>query len=247
MEVSSLAALFFLGLSGTGHCIGMCGALVFAFPGKTGKLSAHLYYHAGRITTYTVVGIFLASIGLGVAKLASVAGFDYLAAITRIQVLFSLLAGAFLLFFGLGQLGLTRHPGLIAMATPEMIPGYRYLVRSAFKKSNPVLMVLTGLFMGFLPCGLSYAAFSRALTVSQPIEGGALLAGIWRRHAAGIAAGRNRRIRSVPPLSKAFRYFFRHTDDCNGRRPSCRRHHGHHIIPWSGIIFNFVSRASDRH
>jgi sulfite exporter TauE/SafE len=175
MEAATLAALFFLGLSGTGHCIGMCGPLVFAFPAKTGKFSAHLCYHAGRLTTYTVVGVLLGSIGPAVAKLSVVAGFDYLTAIGRIQVLFSFLAGAFLLILGLGQLGLTHHPKLISVAAPDRIPGYRYLVRSAFSKPNPALMALTGMFMGFLPCGLSYAAFSRALTVSRPIEGGALL------------------------------------------------------------------------
>jgi len=175
MDAATLVALFFLGLSGTGHCIGMCGPLVFAFPGKSGKLSAHLCYHAGRLATYTMVGVLLGSVGLAMAKISEVAGFDYLTAIARIQVFFSLLAGAFLLVFGLGQLGLTHHPTLISVATPDKIPGYRYLVRSAFLKSNPALMVLTGLFMGFLPCGLSYAAFSRALTASRPIEGGALL------------------------------------------------------------------------
>jgi len=175
MDAAPLVALFFLGLSGTGHCIGMCGPLVFAFPGKTGKLSAHLCYHAGRLTTYTIVGIGLGSIGLAVAKLSVMAGFDYLTAITRIQLLFSLLAGAFLLIFGLGQLGLMHHPRLITVATPDKIPGFRYLVRAAFLKSTPALMALTGMFMGFLPCGLSYAAFSRALTASRPLEGGALL------------------------------------------------------------------------
>jgi hypothetical protein len=153
----------------------MCGPLVFAFPGKTGKISSHFFYHAGRITTYMIVGGIMGGVGLAVAKLASVAGFDYLAAVNRIQVLFSLIAGAFLLSFGLGQLGITRHPKLISIATPEKLPGYRYLVRSAFLKSNPAVMALTGLFMGFLPCGLSYAAFSRALTVSRPLDGGAFL------------------------------------------------------------------------
>ena len=175
MDAASLMTLFLLGLSGTGHCIGMCGPLVFAFPGKTGRIGSHLCYHAGRIATYTCVGVLMGSIGLGLAKVVSVAGFDYLAAVARIQLLFSLLAGAFLLMFGLGQLGIVRQPTLITIATPEKIPGFRYLVRSAFLQSNPALMALTGLFMGFLPCGLSYAAFSRALTVSRPFEGGALL------------------------------------------------------------------------
>jgi hypothetical protein len=175
MDAAPLVALFFLGLSGTGHCIGMCGPLVFAFPGQSGKLSAHLCYHAGRLATYTLVGVGLGSIGLAVAKLSVLAGFDYLTAVTRIQVLFSLVAGAFLLIFGLGQLGLTRHPILISVASPDKIPGFRHLVRSAFLRSTPALMALTGMFMGFLPCGLSYAAFSRALTASRPLEGGALL------------------------------------------------------------------------
>ena len=175
MEAAPLVALFFLGLTGTGHCIGMCGPLIFAFPGKTGKISAHLCYHAGRLTTYAIVGILLGSVGLAVAKLSVAAGFDYLTAISRLQVFFSVLAGAFLLIFGLSQLGLTRHPNWVAVATPDKIPGFRYLVRSAFLESSPILMVCTGLFMGFLPCGLSYAAFSRALSASRPMEGGALL------------------------------------------------------------------------
>jgi len=175
MEAATLVSLFFLGLTGTGHCIGMCGPLVFAFPAKTGKFSAHVCYHAGRLTTYTLVGVLLGGMGLAVAKLSVVAGIDHLTAITRIQVLFSLLAGAFLLMFGLGQLGLTHHPKLITVATPDRLPGYRRLVRSASSKPNFALMSLTGMFMGFLPCGLSYAAFSRALTASRPLEGGALL------------------------------------------------------------------------
>jgi sulfite exporter TauE/SafE len=86
-----------------------------------------------------------------------------------------MLAGVFLLVLGLGQLGIVRRFALISPATPEKIPGYRYLVRAAFARSNSALMAVTGLLMGFLPCGLSYAAFSRALGASGPSEGGALL------------------------------------------------------------------------
>ena len=85
MDGSSLVALFVLGLSGTSHCIGMCGPLVFAFPGKTGRLGPHLCYHAGRITTYTGMGILMGSVGLAVAQIASLGGVDYLATIARLQ------------------------------------------------------------------------------------------------------------------------------------------------------------------
>ena len=153
----------------------MCGPLVIAFPGKTGRIESHLCYHAGRIVTYTGMGILMGSIGLAIAKFASVAGFDYLATVARIQLLFSLLAGTFLLMFGLGQLGIIPQPAWLTISTPEIIPGYRYIVRSAFLKTNPALMAITGMFMGFLPCGLSFAAFSRAMAVSRPFEGGLLM------------------------------------------------------------------------
>jgi uncharacterized protein len=175
MEASSLVPLFLLGFSGTGHCIGMCGPLVIAFPGKGGGIRAHLWYHAGRIATYTFVGILMGSVGLALAKIATLAGFDYLATLARIQLLFSLLAGVFLLIFGLGQLGILRQPEWLIISNPKMIPGYRHVVRSAFQKSSPMLMLITGMFMGFIPCGLSFAAFSRAIAASRPMDGGALL------------------------------------------------------------------------
>jgi len=175
MDLSPCIELFLLGLSGTGHCIGMCGPLVIAFPGQTTRPCAHLCYHAGRVFTYAAIGIIMGSLGLAMTTIAAVVGFDHLATIARIQLLFSLLAGIFLLIFGLGQLGVVRQPGWLVISSPDKIPGYRHLIRSASHKTDPALMLITGMFMGFLPCGLSFAAFSRALAASRPIEGGLFL------------------------------------------------------------------------
>ncbi|MDY0222290.1 MAG: sulfite exporter TauE/SafE family protein [Desulfobacterium sp.] len=175
MEASSLLSLFLLGLSGTGHCLGMCGPLVLAFPGKSGKFDSHLCYHAGRIITYTVIGLLMGSLGLALAKLVSVTGLDYLATLARIQLVFSLVAGVFLALFGLGQLGILGQSDWLIISNPQIIPGYRFIVRSAFQRSDRWLMVVTGMFMGFIPCGLSFAAFSRALAASGPMEGGLFL------------------------------------------------------------------------
>jgi sulfite exporter TauE/SafE len=175
MQASSLLSLFLIGLSGTGHCLGMCGPLVLAFPGKSGKFDSHLCYHAGRIITYTGIGLLMGSLGLVLAKLASVTGLDYLATLARIQLVFSLLAGIFLALFGLGQLGILGQSEWLIISNPQIIPGYRYIVGSAFQRSDRWLMVITGMFMGFIPCGLSFAAFSRALAASRPMEGGLFL------------------------------------------------------------------------
>jgi sulfite exporter TauE/SafE len=37
--------MFMLGLLGTGHCVGMCGPLIFAFPGRAGRFMSHAWYH----------------------------------------------------------------------------------------------------------------------------------------------------------------------------------------------------------
>jgi sulfite exporter TauE/SafE len=117
----------------------------------------------------------MGSLGLVLAKLASVTGLDYLATLARIQLVFSLLAGIFLALFGLGQLGILGQSEWLIISNPQIIPGYRFIVGSAFQRSDRWLMVITGMFMGFIPCGLSFAAFSRALAASRPMEGGLFL------------------------------------------------------------------------
>ena len=60
-----LTPLFLLGFLGSGHCIGMCGPLVVAFPGQSGRFSAHLCYHGGRLLTYVVIGAVMGALGGG--------------------------------------------------------------------------------------------------------------------------------------------------------------------------------------
>ena len=175
MDLTTLISIMLLGLSGTGHCIGMCGPLVLAFPAKTGRFSAHLFYHFGRIFTYGMVGALMGGLGLVAAQVASATGADYLTMVARIQMVFSLLAGAFLLMFGLSQLGIVSEPAWLSIATPERIPGYKRVVRSALRGNSRLLMFVTGMLMGLLPCGLSFAAFSRALALGGPGEGILLL------------------------------------------------------------------------
>jgi sulfite exporter TauE/SafE len=176
MEKLDLVSLFLLGLFGTGHCVGMCGPLVFALPGQTGRFVSHLAYHGGRLGTYTLIGFLMGGLGAGLARLfAGTESTAYLKMLAQIQVAFSLIAGVFLVLFGLAQLGLIKEPGWMAVAVPEKIPGYRKIVRTAFTEGGDLHMLLIGFVMGFLPCGLSFAAFSRALATASPVKGGLCL------------------------------------------------------------------------
>jgi hypothetical protein len=175
MSVSNLSVMFFLGLFGTGHCLGMCGPLVVAFPGRTGSIGAHLGYHMGRIMTYAVCGAMLGGLGNGIALVASKTGADYLLWTAQIQILFSLLAAGFLLIFGLSRIGLVREPRWMAIASPSRIPGFNRILVSATRDGSFTGMMSLGMIMGFLPCGLSFGAFSRALPSGGLCQGGAML------------------------------------------------------------------------
>ena len=160
-----------LGLLGTGHCIGMCGPLVVALPGQTGRFSAHLAYHAGRLITYGIIGASMGAAGSGLIGLASAVGGNPMLWITRVQVGISLLAGGFLLFFGLSRLGFVVEPQWLAIAVPSRMPGWRRLMsRTAALRTNLDLFFM-GLLLGWLPCGLSYAAFAKALSGAHMLSG----------------------------------------------------------------------------
>jgi len=169
MPHADLYALFLLGILGTGHCVGMCGPLVFAFPARSGHMSAHLFYHLGRIGTYTALGGTMGALGLGLSQLAGRSGLDPLAWIARLQVGFSLLAAAFLLVFGLSRLEIIREPAWMSLAALEKIPGFGRILHSAGGGRSGMLVL--GMVLGFLPCGLSFAAFARALPAGGFLPG----------------------------------------------------------------------------
>jgi sulfite exporter TauE/SafE len=171
MSAVQLYAMFILGVFGTGHCIGMCGPLIFAFPGRTGGVGAHLCYHTGRIVTYGIIGAGLGSLGTGISKAAALSGGDQLVWIARTQIAFSIIAAGFLLLFGLTRIGLVQEPRFMALADPQALSGFRRILRPLTEKRGHLAMLLTGLLFGLLPCGLSYAAFARVLPAGGALAG----------------------------------------------------------------------------
>lgn len=176
MSNLDLTSMFFLGLLGTGHCLGMCGPLVLAFPAVTGRFSSLLFYHFGRAAAYVAVGIFMGALGAGLSFLAEKTGDDPLVWVVRVQVGLSYIAGVLLLVFGLSRLRFLPEPGWMSIASPSRIPGYSRVMDSAVHRKGNASMFLLGIMLGFLPCGLSFAAFSRALAAGGALEGGVIVA-----------------------------------------------------------------------
>jgi uncharacterized protein len=161
---------FSAGLVGSGHCLGMCGGIVTALAlshrdaGAAGRFMFNLLYHAGRISTYSTLGLL--------AGLAAQAGMtDALRPHVRwlflAANLFVTAIGAFTAL-GVHSLGISALDG----------SGWGFLKRnlSRLRASSSVLAALpAGLLMGLLPCGLVYGILVSAATSGSALKGGGMM------------------------------------------------------------------------
>lgn len=182
MEQVDLIGMFMLGLFGTGHCVGMCGPLIFAFPGRTGRFLSHAWYHLGRVTTYVAVGAVLGGAG---ALLTALTGMDTKSDVARLQIGLMFFAAALLAGFGLIRLGWVQEPRWFDRLNPERVPGFRRALSAASGANNPAVFFPLGLLLGFLPCGLSYGAFAQALGTASAAAGALMVSAF----AAGTVPG----------------------------------------------------------
>lgn len=160
ISASELAPLFLLGFLGSGHCIGMCGPLVVAFPGNSGRVSGHFFYHGGRVLTYGVIGAVMGALGGGWGALARSGALPE--SLALVQVWLSLLVALLLLLLGFFRLGILQEPSWLSLSPSQSSTDRATLFHHA-QAGRPGALFFTGLLMGTLPCGLSYAAFIRAL------------------------------------------------------------------------------------
>jgi uncharacterized protein len=160
MEQLDLAGMFILGVLGSGHCLGMCGPLVLAFPGRSGRFLPHVWYQFGRVTTYAVVGAALGGSGM---VLAAVAGVHGRADLAPFQGAVRLAAAGVLAALGLMRLGWLGEPRWFAALGPEKIPGFGRVLGTTAAGTSALGHSVTGAVLGLLPCGLSYGAFAQAL------------------------------------------------------------------------------------
>ncbi|MFO1190164.1 MAG: sulfite exporter TauE/SafE family protein [Alphaproteobacteria bacterium] len=169
-----LSSLFIAGLAGGAtHCAGMCGPFVIAQaaargdrarPGPGGELrrvagALLVPYHLGRATTYAALGAGAAGLAASVEVLA---GVRYLA-----PALLFLAAIAFLAY-GAKLAGLVQGAGRTGGRLGFMVAA---MVRPLFARPVGVNGYALGVALGFLPCGLLYAAVAAAGSADGPIGG----------------------------------------------------------------------------
>ncbi len=154
---------FALGLAGSLHCVGMCGPIAIALPGRR-KLSwsmsgQKLVYQLGRVTSYTMLGVLAGFAGSRVVD----AGFS--------QHL-SIVAGVIMVVMAVLHLGM--HKQLIHAKAFSRISWFveqKIGARLASQKGGVQAHYLIGIFNGFLPCGLVLSALVGSVGTGDVLEG----------------------------------------------------------------------------
>jgi uncharacterized protein len=134
---------------GFGHCIGMCGPIVIMYSLKIKSEKStwpHLLYHAGRITTYSILGGIMGITGSFTLVTAYIAG---------IQKGILIFSGFLIIIMGLTTSGwLTKLPWLNHKSFLHrfLVEKFNYLTRSR----STFTYFPMGLLLGLLPCGPVY-------------------------------------------------------------------------------------------
>ena len=158
---ADLLAFLVLGLVGSvAHCVGMCSPFVmivarrFGVPeGRHSATAAQLWYTAGRVLTYAMLGALAGALG----GLVEVAG-----GLVGMQRAAAVVAGLALVAFAMVSLtGWTPRT--------QAHGAWFGRITGLMKGRMPGHPMVVGVFLGLLPCGLLYSAVAGAVA-----RGGAL-------------------------------------------------------------------------
>ncbi len=169
MTEFSIIAVFFVGLLGGVHCLGMCGSIVGIFTAQLPKNGArwpfHLAYNSGRIASYTLAGLLVGTIGqAGLLLRDSV----------PVQHLLYALSSLMLIALGLYLAGIWSLVRRIEQMGNVLWRRIQPLTRALLPVTSPVRALLLGTLLGWLPCGLVYSVLVTALASSHA-QSGALI------------------------------------------------------------------------
>jgi len=144
-----------MGLTGSLHCIGMCGPIALSLPLRgnnfTQKITGGLLYNLGRTTTYGIMGAFFGLIGQGFNML----GF---------QQWISIIMGSFMIASILLPLIFRNR---LKVNLNFLVVPVRHAIQRLFKVRSYKGLLLVGLGNGLLPCGLVYLAIAGAIGVGS--------------------------------------------------------------------------------
>ena len=159
----SYGLLFVVGLLTGFHCVSMCGGFIVSYTAKHAQEGikshkSHLMYGLGKTISYTIIG---AAFGL----LGSIIAFT-----PELRGIVGILAGVFLILFGLRMLNVIPILRKIQFKTPKVVSKF---IGKESKNSSPLVIgLLNGLMIA---CGPLQAIYIMAAGTGSMIEGAKLL------------------------------------------------------------------------
>jgi uncharacterized protein len=171
MSPNDFYLILVLGFVSSLHCVQMCGPVVLTYSVAANSagnrhplLGLHLAYNAGRTVTYMLLGAIAGLAGNAMSWVGRLAGFENTAAI---------IAGAAMVVTGIAMLGFgIRNWRGLAMPSRLLRPAGKLIA-----VPSPISKFALGLIMGFLPCGLVYAALMKAVGAGTALGGALTLFG----------------------------------------------------------------------
>jgi hypothetical protein len=151
----------------------MCGPIVLSYSLPLGskkfgsQVLAHLAYNAGRILTYSVLGAVAGLFGGTVGFIGELAGFQNVAAI---------FAGLLMVVAGILMLDLVPNKRLQRFNPLLYTSRFLRPLGSRFTSSSAGSKFSLGLILGFLPCGLIYAALLKSISTGTVFAGAMTMA-----------------------------------------------------------------------
>lgn len=162
--MTPLLAVFGGALLGSAHCIGMCGGFAAAIGATRRSIRAavmrQLIYTGGRVFTYAFLGAVAGFAGLWLGQFES--------SLLGAQRVFSMIAGAVMLFVGISALGvIPKSRGGTSFVGRLFAPIFTHILNS---NGNSAYFA-AGIATGFLPCGLVYAFLALAVASADVTYG----------------------------------------------------------------------------
>lgn len=167
MNAGDISLVLTFGFVSSLHCVQMCGPIVLSYSvaantaqGRRSFVGLHLAHNSGRSVSYMLLGAIAGFAGGAMGWVGKLAGIENIA---------SIVAGSAMLLTGIAMFGFV--PGL-GEWRGFALPGR--LLRPAGKliaSPSPQAKFTLGIMMGFLPCGLIYAALMKAIGTASPAEG----------------------------------------------------------------------------
>ncbi|HEY3441746.1 MAG TPA: sulfite exporter TauE/SafE family protein [Paludibaculum sp.] len=175
MTAADITVPFVFGLVSSLHCTQMCGPIVLSYSlAGRDTASSHLLYNLGRMLTYSALGAVAGLLGNAMGLFGQLAGVEKPAMIV---------AGCLMLVAGVFMSGIVPRSSLVRIERVGVSRLFSKTITQLMTSSSSTSRFGLGVLMGFLPCGLLYAALFKAVSTGEALGGAVTMASF----AAGTA------------------------------------------------------------